>query len=252
MKQGFFSALYQSSATIDYFLGNKRKFMNLGYEGIVSKEIKPEDETDRHHISLYIKLIGNALILDTKNKAALEIGCGRGGGCYVLKNYFHFTDITAVDLSSANIRLAKRFVPEGKFIAADAIAFHTDKKFDLVVNLESSHRYSSRLLFFKNVVSMMKEDASFVFGDMIRKNELEEVERMILESGLTLHAVETVNKEVVAAIEKHSRKQYPLATKFPGLFPRRIHSFFVTVHSRAYNRLKNGDVLYNLYVLKKA
>jgi SAM-dependent methyltransferase len=253
MKQGFFSALYQSSASIDYFLGNKRKFMNLGFEGVVSKEIKSEDESDRHHISLYIKLIGSALSIDTNtsNISALEIGCGRGGGCYVMKKYFNITDITAVDLSSANIRLAKRFVPEGKFFASDAITFQTDKKFDLIVNLESSHRYSSRLLFFKNVVSMMKQDASFVFGDMIRKNELQEVEKMILESGLKIAGVQSVNKEVVKSIEQNSVKQYPLATKFPRLFPRRIHSFFVTIHSRAYNRLKNEDVLYNLYLLKK-
>lgn len=251
MKQGFFSALYQSSATIDYFLGNKRKFMNLGYEGVVSKEIKPEDENDRHHISLYIKLIGSAPSIDAKKISALEIGCGRGGGCYVMKNYFNITDITAVDLSSANIRLAKRFVPEGNFFASDAIAFKTEKKFDLLVNLESSHRYSSRLLFFKNIVSMMKQDASFVFGDMIRKNELQELEKMILDSGLKIAGVQSVNKEVVKSIEQNSIKQYPVATKFPSLFPRRIHSFFVTIHSRAYNRLKNEDVLYNLYLLKK-
>ena len=186
-----------------------------------------------------------------KNFSAIEIGCGRGGGCYVMKNYYSISDITAVDLSSANIRLAKRFVPEGKSIVSDAVEFKTDKKFDLVLNLESSHRYSSRLVFFKNVSSMMKEDASFVFGDMIRENELQEVEKMIADSGLKIIKTETVNQGVVSSIEQNSAKQYPLATKFPGLFPRRLHSFFVTIHSRAYNRLKNGDVLYNLYLLKK-
>ena len=254
MKQGFFSALYQSSATVDYFLGNKRKFMNLGYSGKSSMEIKTEDAKDAHHISLYMKLIEMAPQIQEKQKnlSALEIGCGRGGGCYVMKNYFSIPDITAVDLSSANIRLAKRFVPEGNFIASDAVEFKTDKKFDIVLNLESSHRYSSRLTFFKNVFSMLKEDGSFVFGDMIRKNELQEVEKMIADSGLKIIAVQTVNKEVVASIEKYSVKQYPMATKFPGLFPRRIHSFFVTIHSRAYNRLKNEDVLYNLYLLKRS
>ena len=138
-----------------------------------------------------------------KNLSAIEIGCGRGGGCYVMKNYCSIPDITAVDLSSANIRLANRFVHEAKFIASDAIEFKADKKFDIVLNLESSHRYSSRLIFFKNVFSMLKEDGSFVFGDMIRKNELQEVEKMIMESGLKIISVQTVNKEVVASIEKN-------------------------------------------------
>ena len=60
MKQGFFSALYQSSATVDYFLGNKRKFMNLGYLGKSSKEIRMEDVADAHHISLYMQLLDMA------------------------------------------------------------------------------------------------------------------------------------------------------------------------------------------------
>lgn len=253
MKQEFFSALYQSSANIDFLLGNKRKFMNLGLSEKPSKEINPIDSKDTHHISLYMKLLDMApnIYENAKNISAIEIGCGRGGGCYVMKNYFSIPDTTGVDLSSANIRLAKRFVPEGKFIVSDAVEFKTDKKFDLVLNLESSHRYSSRLIFFKNVASMMKEDASFVFGDMIRKNELEEVEKMIKDSGLKIIKTETINQGVVQSIEQNSKKQYPIATRFPGLFPRRLHSFFVTVHSRAYNRLKNGDVLYNLYLLKK-
>ena len=253
MKQGFFSALYQSSATIDYFLGNKRKFMNLGYSGKSPKEIRVKDAADAHHISLYMKLLEMApnIQREAKNISAIEIGCGRGGGCYIMKNYYSISDITAVDLSSANIRLAKRFVPEGNFIVSDAVEFKTDKKFDIVLNLESSHRYSSRLVFFKNVFSMMKENGSFVFGDMIRKNELQEVEKIMMKAGLKIVKVQTVNKEVLASIEKNSIKQYPMATKFPSIFPRRIHSFFVTIHSRAYNRLKNEDVLYNLYLLKK-
>ena len=253
MKQGFFSALYQSSASIDYLLGNKRKFMNLGLSEKPSKEIKSIDSNDAHHISLYMKLLDMVPNIqeNSKNISALEIGCGRGGGCYIMKNYYNIQNITAVDLSSANIRLAKRFVPEGNFIVSDAVEFKTEKKFDIVLNLESSHRYSSRLVFFKNVFSMMKEDGNFVFGDMIRKNELQKVEKMIAEFGLKIMKVETVNQEVVNSIEQNSKKQYPLATRFPGLFPRRLHSFFVTIHSRAYNRLKSGDVLYNLYLLKR-
>lgn len=227
--------------------------MNLGISEKPSKEINIIDGKDTHHISLYMKLLELVPNIheNAKKISAIEIGCGRGGGCYVMKNYYNISDITAVDLSSANIQLAKRFVPEGKFIVSDAVEFKTDKKFDLVLNLESSHRYSSRLVFFKNVFSMMKEDACFVFGDMIRKNELQEVEKMIAVSGLKIIKIETVNRGVVNSIEQNSAKQYPLATRFPGLFPRRLHSFFVTIHSRANNRLKNGDVLYNLYLLKK-
>ena len=98
---------------------------------------------------------------------------------------------------------------------------------------------------------MMKEDGRFLFGDIIRKTEVAEVEKMFTENGLKIVEAETVNEGVINSIETHSTKQYPLATKFPFLFPRRIHSFFVTIHSRAYKRLKSREVLYNLYLLKK-
>lgn len=227
--------------------------MNLGFSEKPSIEIKSIDSKDAHHISLYMKLLEMAPNIqeNIKNISAIEIGCGRGGGCYVMKNYYSISDITAVDLSSANIRLAKRFVPEAKFIVSDAVEFKTDKKFDVVLNLESSHRYSSRLTFFKNVASIMKDDGSFVFGDMIRKNELKEVEKMFQECGLKIMKTVTINNGVIKSIDQHSSKQYPLATTFPFLFPKRIHSFFVTIHSRAYSKLKSKDVFYNLYLLKK-
>jgi len=252
MKSGFFAALYQSSATIGFLLGNKRKFMNLGFLQSTNNLIA-RDEKDAHHIALYRKLIDLVpnIKQEVANFSALEMGCGRGGGSYVLKQYYRIPYITAVDLSSANIRIAKKLVPGVDFIVSDAVDFTTDKKFDIIINLESSHRYSSRSDFFQNVSSMLNSDGYFVFGDMIRKNELETIEQTLKKSGLKIIQVETANSGVTASIEKFSPKQYPLATAFPFLFPNRIHSFFVTIHSRAYNKLKNGDVLYNLYLLKK-
>lgn len=233
--------------------GRKRKFMNLGYIGRSANEIKLVDSKDAHHISLYMKMLDMVpgIHENAKEISVIEIGCGRGGGCYVLKNYYHIPNITAVDLSSANIKLASKFVPGVNFISADAVEFNIEKKFDIVLNLESSHRYSSRLAFLKKTSSMMNENACFLFGDLIRKNELEKVEKMFQESGLKIIKTETANDGVVKSINQNSPKQYPLATIFPFLFPRRIHSFFVTIHSRAYNKLKSEDVLYNLYLLKK-
>ncbi len=254
MKSALFAALYQTSATIGNHLGNKRKFMNLGYAGESSLDVQAIDKVDTHHISLYMKLLDMipGCRENGKNWSALEVGCGRGGGCYVMKKYFHIPDITGVDLSSANIKIATKLVHSVDFISSDAITFTTPKKFDIILNLESSHRYSSRLAFFKKVASMMKIDAYFVFGDMIRKHELEEVEKMFQESGLKIIKVETANEGVVNSIKQNSPKQYPVATTFPFLFPKRIHSFCVTIHSIPFNKLKNGEVLYNLYLLKKA
>lgn len=226
--------------------------MNLGLAEFRA-DIKPEDKSDEHHIALYGKLLDMVpeLVQNAPHLKALELGCGRGGGCYVMKNYFQIEHITAVDLSSANIRLAKTFVPTATFFVDDAVSFSSNEKFDLILNLESSHRYSSRAEFFKNVSSLLKEKGYFLFGDMIRKDKKEEVENLLLKNGFSILKTITANEGVVASIEKYSVIQYPIATKFPFLFPNRIHSFFVTIHSRSYNRLKTREVYYNLYLLQK-
>ena len=225
------SLLYQTSAVVAGVLGRKRKFMNLGFEGS-QYAIKPEDKADGHHIALYIELLKMAEGIDEKGKtwSALEIGCGRGGGCYVMKNYFGITDITGMDLSAGNIKLAKKFVPKGKFLVADASDFKTDSIYDLILNRESSHAYPSRAAFFKNVAGIINANSFFVFGDLIKSSKLHTVEDMITKSGLKIVASKTINQNVLASLEKHSGKHYPLPTRFPFLFPRQLHNFFVTKH----------------------
>jgi 2-polyprenyl-3-methyl-5-hydroxy-6-metoxy-1,4-benzoquinol methylase len=253
MKSTIVRSIYHFSAFLALLLGRKRKFMNLGYEGSVTFKINEEDKTNAHHIALYGKLISLAVTAnDQNNISALEIGCGRGGGCYVLKKYFGIKDVTGIDLSSANIKLAERSLPEGKFIVSDATEFNTDKKYDLIINLESSHAYSSRLEFFKKVMQHMKDGSDFVFGDHIRSGQLETVENMMKEAGFRIIASETINQQVTDSIKKYSPQHYPLPSKFPFLFPKALHNFAVTIHSSVFKALKNGSIFYKLYHLKKA
>ena len=127
--------------------------MNLGYDTEDNTIINITDQKDYHHISLYMKLLNMVPGINDvgKNWSALEFGCGRGGGCYVMENYYGISKITGIDLSSANIKFASKFLPKIRFITSDATTFNAEEKFDLILNLESSHAYSSRLEFFKKV-----------------------------------------------------------------------------------------------------
>ena len=227
--------------------------MNLGYDTDDNTIIKTNDQKDAHHISLYMKLLNMVPHINEKGKDwnALEVGCGRGGGCYVMKDYYGISKITGIDLSSANIKLASKLLPEVRFITHDATTFNTEEKFDLILNLESSHAYSSRLEFFKKVKLALNDHSFFAFGDVIKKEGIEEVELMIKSAGLVVIKTETINERVVNSIKKNSTKQYFLATKFPFLFTKKLHSFFVTIHSRAFYKLTTKDVLYQLYLIQK-
>ncbi len=223
--------------------------MNLGFEGATSVEVRPEDKKDSHHVKLYLKLLEEAPI--SEGMSVLEIGCGRGGGCYVLQKYFGIKNITAIDRSAANINLAKKLVPGVTFRKETAEKFQTTDLFDLVVNLESSHLYSSRAEFFKTVSAVLKPGGYFAFGDLVRKPVIEDVEKALKAAGFSILHGESLNTGVIHSIEKNSVIQYPTATNYPGLFPKKVHGFFVTIHSIAYQLLKSGDVQYRIYVLRK-
>lgn len=227
--------------------------MNLGYLGEEKQNIDQGSLKHLHHINLYKELVDMVPVISSKARdiSAIEIGCGRGGGCYLLKEHYKIGKIKGVDLSPSNIKLASRLVSGVKFVCADAVEFKTDEKFDVVVNLESSHRYSSRLIFFKNASEMMDRNAYFVFGDLIRSGDIKVVEKMFQECGLKIVKRKNINDGVIRSIYLNSPRQYPIATKLPFLFPMLIHNFFVTIHSKVYKRLNSNEVLYNLYLLEK-
>lgn len=227
--------------------------MNLGYTGTGKIEILTGDKADSHHISLYIKLLDLVPDINSKKKdyKVLEIGCGRGGGCYVMQRYYKLNDITGIDRSPANIKLASHLVKDVKFIVGDANDVKIAEKHHLIINLESSHAYASRLDFFKKVSAALLRGSYFAFGDLISKINLEKVEGMFAECGLKILQTENINNGVVNSVIENSPKQYPLLTKHPYLFPQRMHNFSVSLHSKSFKGLKEERVLYRLYLLQK-
>jgi len=247
--------LYEFSARRALLFRSKRKFMNLGYEEEkeTRTEVGPVDKPDTHHILLYRKLLDRVPLLkqSAKNISVLEIGCGRGGGCYVMRNYFNLTEITAIDLSAANIKLAQRLVPGVAFYSGNAATFRSSALYDLVLNLESSHAYPSREDFFRTVSKVLRPGGYFAFGDLVRKSALTETEEFLTETGFKILYSENLNAGVIRSIEKNSRRQYPIASRFPYLFPKKIHGFLVTTHSIPFKLLCSKEVLYQVYVAQK-
>ncbi len=244
------SIFYELSARLTLLSGSRRKFMNLGYAGELRTQLKAEASSEEHHIALYLKLLEYVPAIN-RESSVLEVGCGRGGGCYVLQKYFGVQKITGVDQSTGNLKLAQKNVPGPVYLSANANDFRLPDTYHLVVNLESSHNYPSRKAFFKKVHSSLKPDGYFAFGDLVRKEVLEETEHDLLGAGFKLLHKENISEEVLASTDKYSRTQYPTATRFPFLFPAKIHAFLVTIHSRTFKRLKSKEVFYNLYVLQR-
>lgn len=81
-----------------------------------------------------------------KNKKVLEIGCGTG---QKTRNIFNYTDnITAIDISDENIKMAKRNFESNKivFFAMDASRLDfEDKSFDVVITTDAFHEINQQI-----------------------------------------------------------------------------------------------------------
>ena len=84
-------------------------------------------------VSRYQKIIESIKNFGPKNPSILDIGCGEG----VLTERMHASDYSfflGLDFSKESIKLAiKKNLDKTKFVAADAVKFYPEQKFDVIV-----------------------------------------------------------------------------------------------------------------------
>ncbi|MDO9580466.1 MAG: class I SAM-dependent methyltransferase [Bacteroidales bacterium] len=174
LKNVFFKFWYWYLSSIDK--NAEVIFMNYGYSKNNHKiELKETDEKNRYSIQLY-HLIATGV--DIEGKDILEVGCGRGGGLSYIYRYLSPNFVTGVDLNRKAINFCnKKYSTERiKFLQANAqkLTFPKDS-FDVVINIESSHRYSEIDLFLDEVYRVLKPSGFFLFTDFRDNIEIEKL-----------------------------------------------------------------------------
>ena len=227
------------------------RFLNHGYaeEGVNIKNISIADLVKLAQ-NLYLHLFQQA---PPEGKTVMEIGCGRGSGLALLNEHYKPQRSVGVDLSDANIKIARRNCKAYpvEFIRGNAEKqIFPDKTFDVVYNLESSHCYPSRRKFFENVFAVLKDDGSFVYSDAFWHTTVEALETELNEVGFSIEKKEDITKEVFRSIEIKSfiKKAYMQKTvKADNI----MNNFVAGPGSEMYEYFKAGSLKYLLYVLKK-
>lgn len=123
------------------------------------------DELTKHQYSLYYHLIKN---VKTDNLKILDIGCGRGGGTRMYRDYgFNFSEIYGCDLVPENVEFCKSTHKEINYQVADAINLpYEDNYFDVISSVESSHTYGGVLTFLREVKRVLKPSGVFLYTDV--------------------------------------------------------------------------------------
>lgn len=228
-------------------------FMNFGYAD-EHPEIKLEfkDEYNRYSIQLYHHL---ASAVGLKNKDVVEIGCGRGGGLEYITRQFSPDSAVGIDLNKQAIAFCNRHFTskELSFLQGDAQKLPTgDGTCDIVMNVESSHRYPDMNSFLSEVYRILRPDGFFLFADFRYDFEISLLQEELNASGMSLIKEEFITPQVVNALELDDERKKLLVNKLTHrIFHKTARNFAGTVGSETYNQFSSRQYVYFNYILQK-
>ena len=251
IKNIFFRIWYWYLCTIDK--NADVIFMNYGYSKDNHRiKLDEADEKNRYAAQLYHLVATGA---DIKGKAILEVGCGRGGGLSYVKRYFSPASATGLDLNNKAIEFCKKHYSNEhiKFLQGDAqdLIFE-DNTFDIVINIESAHRYPQTDAFIYEVYRVLKPCGFLLFADFGNETDLLKLNAQLKKSNLQFVKEEIITSNVVEALKLSTVERQKLIKK---LIPKSLQglsrNFAATEGSSTYNKFLLRDFEYVFYVLKK-
>ncbi|NOZ36441.1 MAG: class I SAM-dependent methyltransferase [Chlorobi bacterium] len=251
MKSLFFKIWYWYISSVDK--NAEVIFMNYGYSNEEEElKLNEKDKKNRYSIQLYNLVAAGTNIAE---KDLLEVGCGRGGGLSYINQNLLPKNVTGIDLNKKAIQFCNKFYKESNstFMQANAQKLpFKDNSFDVVLNVESSHRYPQPEVFFKEVYRVLKPGGYFLFSDFRFDYEIEETESQLKKAGLQMEKKQDITPNVVKALESATPDREILIKKIvPKLLQNLAGQFAAIVGTPTYNKFLTRKFIYFNYVLKK-
>jgi len=232
------------------------QLMNYGYSSGSGEDhlhLEPGDEYQRYPIQMYHYL---AMLAGIDGKDVLEVGCGRGGGANYLYRYHKPRSYTGLDIADKAIGFCRKSYSGDNlsFVAGNAEKLlFPDHSFDVVINVESSHTYSSVSKFLAEVRRVLKEDGVLLLVDMRSPANRLELLKQFEVAGLTIISEEDITDNVNEALDEgHLINAERIRNSFPKYIQKYFREFAAAKGSYMYNAFRNREVLYLRYMAKRA
>jgi ubiquinone/menaquinone biosynthesis C-methylase UbiE len=228
-------------------------FMNYGYSNGEELMLDSKgDKENRYSIQLY-HLLADAV--DMSNRHILEVGSGRGGGLAYISREFKPQSATGMDLDSTAVSFSNQYHASDKlkFVQGDAQQIPMENNsYDVIINVESSHRYADMRKFLSEVNRVLQPGGYFLFTDFRFDYEMPELNEELKLSGLTLLKEEDITMQVVKALELDDSRKRKLVEKLtPKLLHKVALNFAGTVGSSTYTQFQTRKFVYMNYVFQK-
>jgi SAM-dependent methyltransferase len=226
-------------------------FMNYGYAPAGPQDppghppLDAADEPDRLCIQLYAATVDG---VDLTGRDVLEVGSGRGGGAQYLARYARPRTTTGLDFSRTAVRLARRHRsgPGLTFRVGDAQATGLPAaSVDVVVNVEASHCYGSMDAFVAEVHRVLRPGGHFVWADLRGHDDVDDVRRRLLGTGLELVEEQDITDGVLRALRlDNDRKAGLVRAWIPRPFRRPTAAFAGLEGTRNFVGFSDGSLRY--------
>ena len=227
--------------------------MNYGYHNDELKlTLTPEAEPNRYSLQLYYYMATQAGI---SGKEIVEIGSGRGGGLTFLTEILKPAKSTGIELNQKAVDFCNNhYKVDGLlFQQGDAQNLTLDDSCcDIVLNVESSHRYPEFQNFLQEAKRILRPGGYLLLTDFRYNYEMEEFNMDISKSGFEIINNTNINNEVVYSLKLDDNRRRSLIKK---LTPRLLHktalNFAGAIGSETFNNFDKRVYEYFSLVLKK-
>ncbi|TVR76086.1 MAG: class I SAM-dependent methyltransferase [Saprospirales bacterium] len=227
--------------------------MNYGYHDPENPiELADRYEKHRFSVQLYHILISRVAV---SNKNICEIGSGRGGGLSYIHQRFKPASSVGVELNQKAVNFCNKFYssPGISFLQGDAQKIPLKSEtMDVVLNVESSHRYNQFSIFLDETKRVLKGGGYLLLTDFRYDYNMEALESDIEASEFEVVHREEINNQVINALKEDDARRKDLVKRLVPSFLRTLaRNFAGAVGSKTFHKFEDRRFVYFLYVLRK-
>lgn len=246
-----FRVLYRYLNVLDRH--NQVIFMNYGYsEPGNNIPLDKKDEKNRYSVQLYHHM---AEMTDMEDKDVVEVGSGRGGGLAYISRKFRPASATGIDIERSAVSFSNKFHrhPKLSFMTGNARKLPLkDNSCDILLNIESSHRYSSMESFLREVHRVLRADGYFLFTDFREDDKWEELKVLLNQSGFKVIDEKDISSHILHSLEMDSDRRISLVKRYaPRILQKEILNFTGSKGTATFDNFSTGRFTYKSFKLKK-
>jgi len=228
-------------------------FLNYGYVPSFGRQYSkvelPDHFINKNSVRLVLEVIGDC---ELDERRVLDVGCGRGGTVFVIKQFFKPQSVQGLDLSSNAItscRMNHKY-DNVRFDEGDAeqLPFRGEE-FDIVTNVESSHSYPNVNAFYAEVFRVLSPGGCFLYTDVMPIEAIAAHLAELKRIGFVMEVERDITSNVLLSCDE-------VATARVGAFDsgndqHLMSNFLATPGSQVYEDMRSGRWSYRIYRFRK-